>query len=201
MVEMKAKEGMHAPFAEGECTECHVAHSSDILPILKEKSGALCLQCHDEIKQKIATDKVMHKPFAEQNCSVCHSGHGSTEGNANLVLEKIDLCLKCHSHIDRDWQNGVAHPPAQEDCGTCHDPHSSMFKNLLADKQERICADCHEIDAADPQKAHRFIKSKGGNCLNCHNPHGGESEAMLHPESHQPFREGKCTPCHNSGRR
>jgi predicted CXXCH cytochrome family protein len=201
LAEMMAKPGMHAPFANGECSECHFSHAGDFMPVLQKPGGELCLGCHDEIKQKLATDKVKHQPFAKLDCGACHSGHGSTENKANLFLAKMDLCLKCHGHIDKDWQNGVAHPPAQEDCGTCHDPHSSMFKNLLADNQERICGDCHQVDSADPAKAHRFLKSQGGSCLNCHNPHGGESEAMLHPESHKPFREGKCTPCHNSGRR
>jgi predicted CXXCH cytochrome family protein len=190
----------HDPFVNGQCGTCHASHSSGVVSNLKMKSGELCLGCHDSFRRKIETDQITHKPFADKNCSACHNAHGTTAYRANLLYDDPELCLKCHEQIDDDWQSGVAHPPAQEQCGNCHDPHSSNYKKLLAFEGNGVCRECHEVDANNPEKTHRFINSKDGSCLSCHNPHGGETAALLHPESHQPFREGKCTPCHKSGR-
>jgi len=94
----------HKPFAEGKCTACHDAHSSDYVRHLKlpypqgiyasYKPGtyALCGECHKELEEKLSTPRTLsltlfrngnvnlhyrHVNMAKgRTCKICHSPHG-----------------------------------------------------------------------------------------------------------------------------
>jgi len=36
------------------------------------------------------------------------------------------------------------HPPVEENCATCHNPHGSVHARLLNESAPNLCQDCHE---------------------------------------------------------
>lgn len=101
----------HKPFAEGKCTACHDAHSSNYLRHLKlpYPEGvyasyapgiyALCSDCHKELEENLSTPRTLsltmfrngninlhyrHINMAKgRTCKVCHNPHGLK--NARLL--------------------------------------------------------------------------------------------------------------------
>jgi predicted CXXCH cytochrome family protein len=94
------------------------------------------------------------------------------------------------------WKEGALHPPAAEDCTTCHKAHGSNSKALMIDSIEQLCAECHDQEANDFLAAHQGIKPGPASCVSCHDPHGGPKKNLLYPTSHGPFSPDNCTPCH-----
>lgn len=61
----------------------------------------------------------------------------------------------------------------QMTCVTCHDPHGSGERSQLKMRadNDRMCTQCHEDIAADPQAhTHHPISSEGARCIGCHMP-------------------------------
>jgi DmsE family decaheme c-type cytochrome len=58
--------------------------------------------------------------------------------SANSVNEK---CYECHAEKRGPflWE----HPPATENCLTCHTPHGSSHDKLLIAKRPYLCQTCH----------------------------------------------------------
>jgi predicted CXXCH cytochrome family protein len=36
------------------------------------------------------------------------------------------------------------HPPVEENCATCHNPHGSVHAKLLNESAPNLCQDCHD---------------------------------------------------------
>jgi predicted CXXCH cytochrome family protein len=98
---------LHKPFAEGKCTACHDAHSSDYFNHLKKSypeglyspfdinNYKLCLECHKELEQKLSEPRTLsatmfrngnvnlhyrHVNKAKgRSCKVCHHPHGEAK--------------------------------------------------------------------------------------------------------------------------
>ncbi|MBD3335824.1 MAG: hypothetical protein GF355_09945, partial [Candidatus Eisenbacteria bacterium] len=97
---------------------------------------------------------------------------------------------------------------SQSDCGACHDPHASPVDGLLRRNQHAPfaggnCATCHTEGGAAAEafaiqgdirplciKCHRGAQEydelaynhnldQEGSCVQCHNPHAGETPALL----------------------
>jgi predicted CXXCH cytochrome family protein len=166
--------------------------------MLRNKSGLICIECHEEVNQEVKTLPFQHKPMTSMECIACHQAHGS-QLQYYLKRTQPDLCLYCHAEVASFWVDGAAHAPAKEDCNQCHTAHGSKYAAILAKSKEALCADCHEIDDSDFVKVHKGIKPGVRSCLGCHSPHGGPDDRLLHPLSHSPFKEGNCRPCHPGG--
>jgi predicted CXXCH cytochrome family protein len=94
----------HKPFAEGKCTACHDAHSSDnykhlklpypegVYASYKPDTYGLCLDCHKDLEKKLAEPRTLSLTMFRngnvnlhyrhvnktkgRTCKVCHSPHG-----------------------------------------------------------------------------------------------------------------------------
>jgi predicted CXXCH cytochrome family protein len=108
-----------------------------------------------------------HSPYAKGSCGSCHDARSS---NA-LAREGNDLCLACHTAILTG--KSVVHMPAENDCRSCHAPHSSGVQGLLLKSVPDLCLDCHAREAVE--------KQHGGiaDCRTCHNPHESDTAALL----------------------
>lgn len=139
---------VHAPVAGGECLACHATHASSHDGLLVAGTGATCLSCHQEIRQRAETARTVHQVYDEDgSCLGCHRPHSSKEDHL-LTAGEIRTCLVCHENqrhghplgsdrIDPRTGKGIT-------CVTCHDPHGTDFPMQLRGDQSRgLCLECH----------------------------------------------------------
>jgi DmsE family decaheme c-type cytochrome len=53
-----------------------------------------------------------------------------------------DQCYSCHA--DKRGPYVFNHPPVEENCATCHNPHGSVHGKLLNEQAPNLCQDCHD---------------------------------------------------------
>lgn len=147
-----------AHFTSGvACTSCHRIHVKRSTKItstiaqpyydsvakgyLKKQEPALCYECHSEIRAK--TFYPSHHPIKEGKitCSDCHSVHGGPVGMLKTKENLNELCYRCHP--DKRGPFAFEHPPVEEDCTICHDPHGSTAFSLLKKPEPILCLQCH----------------------------------------------------------
>jgi len=219
--ELISKTNVH-PVAQ-DCETCHQSNGADHSIITKafnftEKLPQLCYTCHDAVQSSIDKSKVIHGAITDKkSCINCHSPH-STEVGKLLKKESKELCLSCHNKvIDANGHKipnikqkvttaKVIHAAVEDGCITCHKPHSSDRKNLLADKfpsseytvvnpdSFALCFNCHDaamIESATTTSATSFRSAnknlhfvhingnKGRSCILCHDVHGSENEHLI----------------------
>ncbi len=213
---------VHAPVEEG-CVDCHDPHESAMRFQLKGDGGAvssLCFQCHES---EMFTKEHRHGPVGSGDCIACHQPHASK--NPSLLIapqEKSELCFRCHQDRKEDFSMKHVHPPVVEDCGQCHDPHSSPARFQLHQAGAELCVTCHEDLSPDVysdmnQAKYKHLPVDEGRCTACHRPHSSEYQPLLagsleklcftcHDElsdevqsshfKHGPVQTGDCTACH-----
>ncbi len=96
----------HKPATEGNCTKCHLAHSSNNVSLLDNTSTInLCGACHDW--QKHTSHPIGEKAADKRNrnitmdCMSCHAPHGSDQKRFTWYDLKMDLCVQCHEQFKR----------------------------------------------------------------------------------------------------
>ncbi len=218
------KKVVHAPVEEG-CSDCHDAHQSPLRFQLKGTQGkavsSLCFNCHDET---IFTKKFQHGPVGAGDCIACHNAHASNSEQL-LIAEKAngEVCFQCHADRRDSFNLKQVHKPVKEDCGKCHDPHSSDHKMQLHKPQNILCKECHEKESPRLYKDIAVAKFKHqpvdeGRCADCHRAHSSNYQPLLgdtmeklcykcHEElgdevaeskyRHGPVKTGDCTACHS----
>jgi predicted CXXCH cytochrome family protein len=140
------------------CTGCHNPHASKNTKLLTTEPPYLCYACHDKAA---FSKRNVHAPVAKGQCIACHAPHASD--NASLLERPLQrLCADCHAgksdgkHILAGYGNKTGHPtrgradPSKQSnefsCVSCHRPHSSNGKSLLAIESTHardICLKCH----------------------------------------------------------
>jgi predicted CXXCH cytochrome family protein len=198
-VGQKGKKGLllprsHKPFATGECAKCHQGTS---ITEFTAKGKDLCATCHDKVA-KIFTKPVIH-PALEggKECVGCHGPHVGF-GKGLQKKDGVQQCLTCHN--TKEFTGKLQHPPAFEDCGNCHDPHSSDYKKLLSTLDIiELCTTCHE----DAKKTHYHRMGPGVTdprtktdlvCTGCHSPHSSDEKPLLVAEKTRKL----CNLCHGT---
>jgi len=109
-----------------------------------------------------------------------------------LVKLESTRCTTCHSALLKDAQD--VHPPAADDCTTCHqfDISDQGTQVSLVESGNALCLLCHdkEDEAAGTLAApHEPVTDT---CLNCHNPHATPRPRLLVED--QP---ALCAQCHD----
>jgi DmsE family decaheme c-type cytochrome len=96
-----------------------------------------------------------------------------------------DLCYECHTNHQGPFI--FEHPPVEEDCSTCHEPHGSVTNFLLKQNEPFLCLQCHEThfhtarvsaegpynalpsgSATNPFGKTSFMAAYGTKCTQCH---------------------------------
>ncbi len=198
---------IHPPFEKKACTRCHKAHSSNIKSLLKSPPKKLCINCHKALKTKY---KFEHAPFKQGKCLNCHTDHFSNDMRF-IKANGSKLCLKCHK-INNTLQKKHRENLSKFECLTCHNPHGSKNRALLRKvahkpfsdnnckychtknlNNKKLCLNCHKNIMKGFNKVHNHLL--GGidknPCLICHNPHVGDTKALL-----KDAPERLCQRCH-----
>jgi len=130
------------------------------------------------------------------SCLDCHSVHNSPATTQSLLAtpEKI-LCLSCHTDIAVEFDRRSRHPVTEGDvlCINCHD-FSDKNVGGVSVGSAGMCGTCHSERTGPFPYEHEATVSytpEGNGCLECHNPHGSESNYLLKERSND-----VCLQCH-----
>lgn len=135
------------------------------------------------------------------------------------VTERNARCLACHERRAHLSWKGSPHERNDVACTNCHTvmQRRSPKAQLARDNVVETCAQCHLVKRAQllGRPAHMPIPEGKMSCVDCHNPHGSATPAMLVKDSpndtcftchadkrgpflweHPPVQES-CMNCHN----
>ncbi len=122
-----------------------------------------------------------HAPFEMGECSICHVNSDPSNPGA-LISEVNELCFSCHEIFEEmlgEFEN--VHPPVEDTCTDCHNPHNSLYAKLLNLDTASLCGTCHDeiIDGLQNHKVQHDAVTEGEACLTCHDPHATHVQALL----------------------
>lgn len=214
---------MHAPFAENNCSQCHVAHKSTLANLLVSEQHTICGGCHESVSTQKSHDGKglntaglecsgchdphlsahpslvsghVHPPVAEGMCEACHSGEVVPPSQIGSADSTWDGCSACHDNIGAKLALATPHAPAaMGECYQCHSAHKSNRDWLLKDGVALLCQNCHDDMSADVLSKSVSIHSPiiDGTCNACHDSHGSAEKSLLVKSGDQ-----LCTTCHST---
>jgi len=151
----------------GNCTQCHQLRKAGA-------DGARCLQCHQSLGRRIASQDGYHGRLEERDCGTCHKEHlgedfsvirmdpdtfsHASTGYTLKGSHQEAGCRTCHTPelvSDLELRQELAgtdglsrtYMGLDQQCGSCHgpdDPHQDQFP-------DRDCSVCHtEVEWENP---------------------------------------------------
>lgn len=151
-----------------------------LTPARRHETWKLCTACHADVRAQMRQE---YRHPVEQglvDCTDCHDVHGTT---VDPTVNKIDrACMTCHEQQAGPFV--FPHPAMDEGCVSCHRPHGSWNRSLLASAGNGACLSCH-VQSSFPgvgQIEHRFRLNGGGRCWDCHSDvHGSSTTPDFNP--------------------
>jgi len=203
--------GAHAEY-EDQCESCHVRFS-------RQQQRDLCLDCHEEIAEDLATSTGFHSlapQVGEAICASCHTDHEGRDADIlGLDRNGFDhdltdfplrdshseaVCDDCHSPND-------TFRAAATTCVACHADDDQHMGNL-----GEVCSDCHAAtewsDARYDHELESGYALLGAHamltCVGCHV--GEQYEGTLSQcvdchrddDTHTGLNGSECQDCHGS---
>ena len=110
----------------------------DFPKLLDRVGDSMCLTCHTEFDDKLATATFTHRAICN-GCLQCHDAHGSTSP-ASTTQPVVKQCVGCHEKISTKMTSSrLVHSatPGDRSCLNCHTPHGSSIKMLMKDTHAR----------------------------------------------------------------
>ena len=159
------------------CTSCHSVHAAADPVLDRRGEYAVCTSCHNRTHAEALRPSAHPLLDGQIACSDCHAAHGGL-GPSLLASTTInENCTGCHAEFRGPflWE----HPPAAEDCLSCHRPHGAVHRPLLVKRTPWLCQDCHLAQfhpsaalsgtglpgEAVPSGSQSLL---GRDCMNCH---------------------------------
>lgn len=157
------------------CTQCHMAG--------KQLSASRCLDCHVELKDRVAKGQGFHGHLKDEQKNKCESCHHEHQGRD---FKLVDWGAKGKSAFDHASAGFVlAGKHAQAKCAACHDARlveAAPVKKLIAEQKGREtflglgvrCLSCH-FDEHRGQEAQE--------CKGCHSESGWKPVKFEHAKA------------------
>jgi len=203
---------VHGPVAEGKCLGCHHPHQEENPRMLRKEPPELCFGCHDKVQKDakgitLPATKWMFEAKAKaeaeakakadkgKDIKAKDGGKGKDGDKAKDEIPDIQL-----------------HPPFEAGlCTTCHQPHASDARRLLAaaypldfyasysEATYGLCFTCHASDIFKEPRTladtgfrsgnlnlhYRHVnRDKGRYCGACHSPHGSRQPKLINTSMH-----------------
>jgi hypothetical protein len=164
---------------EESCEKCHSSFS-------KTQQSQLCADCHEDIKQDLATKKGYHGInvlASKQACKQCHTDHRGRDASI------IPLDKQTFNHQQTNFSLKGKHTSIA--CQSCHKPEKK-FREATSS-----CYSCHKPD--DPHNG-----KLGKKCNSCHNETSWKKISFDHDKTDFALK-GKhkkllCLSCHPDNR-
>jgi len=123
-------------------------------------------------RRRVAPRKTYsHKPYKENRCAGCHS----FQTGELIRSPQQGLCRSCHG-LPQEYV--YEHGPAAVDaCLLCHHHHASVYPKMALDEAPGLCYRCHQLGDLRSGEHHQQLET--ADCLECHDPHGGDSRFFL----------------------
>jgi DmsE family decaheme c-type cytochrome len=171
------------------CTSCHSVHEvKSAKAQLKTKMDAdTCFTCHKSERAK--SMRTSHHPVREgkMGCASCHNPHDGSRPKMLKADSINELCYKCHTEKRGPFL--FEHAPVREDCVSCHEPHGTNHKRLLAQKLPNLCWNCHLTGSGHFGSGDKFNTEQGARVAPTGAPTG-------YPLAGSRFVEKSCKNCH-----
>lgn len=112
---------------------------------------------------------------------MCHARNDRKDPGPVAAKSPADLCGTCHDEVRGFGSRQVRHPPVDEACTRCHNPHDAERPGLLSADVAELCTSCHAtVRGAIERGAVRHEPvATGGRCVTCHDPHGSSFRRLL----------------------
>jgi len=191
------RETVHAPFASGVCTTCHLGPDSRDPFALVSTIDQLCGKCHGDQVTESLQAPFPHVPAGGGQCTECHNPHSGV-GSGMLKTDSDRLCVSCHNPggaLSGEGGRYVTHT-GDMDCTICHQAHGGERPLLFADNTVDLCGSCHTHehgfthplgeDVRDPRNGVPMT------CRSCHGIHHAPGERYLHGADQKEL----CLGCH-----
>lgn len=145
---------------------------------LKAETSELCLSCHADVRGQFRMPHRHRLGAQGLSCASCHNPHQPEPVESRRTNA---LCQSCHQDKRGPW--AYEHPPATEDCLSCHAPHGSVATGLVKSAQPFLCLSCHSL-SEDRHGAEvggtRFSRTFLSRCTACHGAiHGSHEDRHL----------------------
>ena len=166
--------------------------------------GCVTADCHANMGKA----EFVHEPVDNGECDACHTEtgkkHPGEDGAFELNEQGPSLCLQCHDAPGADKKN--IHPPVEDDCTNCHNPHQGTQSKFLHKPIGELCQSCHDQIKEIIQNAKsQHAPVAKGECLSCHLPHASDNSTLFisdYPRNaYTPYKDKKfalCFACHDS---
>jgi predicted CXXCH cytochrome family protein len=156
------------------------------------KDATACFSCHLDIHADFNLPQ--HHPVIEKrmNCVNCHDPHGldilKPARGATLAMSRLnETCANCHREQTRPFV--FEHEALREGCVVCHQPHGSINRGFLVERDNNLCLKCHaqiqavagDVEIGKDLAGHANLVGRG-NCWSsgCHTAvHGSNVSPKL----------------------
>lgn len=142
----RGEAGLHWPGSSHDiealaCTDCHRVHAAEDPVLAADGEFAVCTGCHGKVRSEALRPSAHPLLDGRIACSDCHAAHGGPGPGLLTATTLNENCTSCHAQYRGPflWE----HPPAAEDCLSCHRPHGSVHAPLLVKRTPWLCQDCH----------------------------------------------------------
>ncbi|MSU60270.1 MAG: hypothetical protein EXS35_19220 [Pedosphaera sp.] len=134
------------------CESCHGPGSKHIeagggrgkFIVNPGRDATACFQCH--LQTHAEFNLPQHHPVLEKkmNCVQCHDPHGADilKPAGGLAMARLNQsCAQCHREQTKPFV--FEHEALREGCAVCHNPHGSINKAMLVERDNNLCLKCH----------------------------------------------------------
>lgn len=155
------------------------------------KDSQACLNCH--LQTHAEFNLPQHHPVLEgtMNCVQCHDPHGHdiSKPAGGLAMASLNQsCAQCHREQSKPFV--FEHEAMRDGCTVCHNPHGSINRKLLVERDNNLCLKCH-AQVAGPDAGGAIMIGKvphsqflmRGTCWSagCHTAvHGSNVSPLMH---------------------
>ena len=143
---------------------CHNIHdrprSGRVAPFtttFRPNEADTCGNCHQQVRT--ATLKPSHHPIIEGKIKCSRLPQPARRAHAGDAASTRPSTSSATPATPTSAGPYVfAHPPVEENCLSCHNPHGSVHAKLLNEKAPNLCQDCHDVVAAS---GHHLWRRRG----------------------------------------
>lgn len=181
---------------EAVCIACHKPQGDQFMHT--SHAAAFRLNPKDELQQRSC--EACHGPGSnhlKDPVSPANRGSlvGFTRGWGTPVAQQNAMCLTCHQGGSHLFWSGSVHAVNGVGCSDCHNPMARISATGLLAKPtiNETCYTCHQQQRAEfAKRSHMPLPEGKMSCVDCHNPHGATSKALIKADSVNEL----CYQCH-----